>query len=202
MNTLEWLEDKTNLIMMALDDFFTEYKDKYLLMNNYPIICDMFNSNNDLYAIKNRTFDDPDVLYKALISYQKIISTINLKQVVFVPSKENFCMFLGWTTKFYNEMLENSSENIKAVMDMINDYIIDAQLSAGQKGFLKANLTKFRAQVAGEHGNSLVTQKEQYEMSGNKNTLKSKEQLIAELEGMGFKQIDNSTYPQNQNKKN
>lgn len=103
---------------------------------------------------------------------------------------------MGWTAKFYDDMLNSTNDDIRAMMEMINDYIIDSQLSAGQRGFIKANLTKFRAQTAGEHGHSLITQKEQLSSGGKSTELKSKEQLIAELEGMGLnKQLVGGTYP-------
>ena len=146
-------------------------------------------------TLEQRSFEDYNVLYQAFMKYQNIISKINL-EVVFVASKENFCFFMGWTAKFYDDMLNSTNDDIRAMMEMINDYIIDSQLSAGQRGFIKANLTKFRAQTAGEHGHSLITQKEQLSSGGKSTELKSKEQLIAELEGMGLnKQLVGGTYP-------
>lgn len=199
MNTLEWIEDKANIIEIQLEDFFEENKDRLLMINTYPIICNFLNINNDIEDLDKRSFDDHNILFKALMRYQKIISKINL-DVVFIASKENFCMFMGWTAKFYNDMLENTNEDIKAMMEMINDYIIDSQLSAGQRGFIKANLTKFRAQTAGKHGHALITQKEQLSTENKGDKLRSKEELIAELKGMGLKQISNETYPHDKKK--
>lgn len=194
MNTLEWIKDKANLIDIQLDDFFEKNRYKLQAINAYPIICNYLSVNNDVEDLAQRSFEDHNVLYQAFMKYQAIISKINL-EYVFVASKENFCFFMGWTTKFYDDMLNNTNEEVKAMMDMINDYIIDSQLSAGQRGFIKANITKFRAQTAGEHGHSLITQKEQMSSRGNDTALKSKEQLIAELKGMGLKQMETNTYP-------
>lgn len=181
MDTIKWLEDKTKLVLKQLEIFLsTEVANNY-----YPIICNYLCTHNDLKYLEKRSFEDPDILFKALMCFQKVIAKINL-DVVFVASRENFCMFMGWTAKFYNDMLESSSEDVRAMMMMIEDYIIDSQLSAGQQGLLKQSLTKFRAQTAGEHGHSLITQKEQLSTEKNKTQLKTKEQLIAELKGMGL----------------
>lgn len=201
MNTMEWIEDKSNLIDIQLNEFFKKNEFKLQLMNTYPIICNYLSVNNDIEELEQRSFEDHNVLFKAFMKYQNIISKIN-ERTVFVASKENFCFFMGWTTKFYDDMLSNTSEEVKAMMEMINDYIIDSQLSAGQQGLLKANLTKFRAQTAGEHGHSLITQKEQLSSGGKNTELKSKEQLIAELEGMGLnKQLVGNTYPHSKKSK-
>ena len=146
MNTMEWIEDKSNLIDIQLNEFFKKNEFKLQLMNTYPIICNYLSVNNDIEGLEQRSFEDHNVLFKAFMKYQNIISKIN-ERTVFVASKENFCFFMGWTTKFYDDMLSNTSEEVKAMMEMINDYIIDSQLSAGQQGLLKANLTKFRAQT-------------------------------------------------------
>lgn len=194
MNTLEWIEAKTSLIEIQLEDFFKINQLKLHMINTYPIICNYLSVNNDIEGLEQRSFEDYNVLYQAFMKYQNIISKINL-EVVFVASKENFCFFMGWTAKFYDDMLNSTNDDIRAMMEMINDYIIDSQLSAGQRGFIKANLTKFRAQTAGEHGHSLITQKEQLSSGGKSTELKSKEQLIAELEGMGLnKQLVGGTY--------
>lgn len=56
--------------------------------------------------------------------------------------------------------------------------------SAGRAGFPKPNLTKFRVQTSGAHGNELVTQKEKNEDNRITKKLKSAEQLQKELVNM------------------
>ena len=155
MNTLEWIEAKTSLIEIQLEDFFKINQLKLHMINTYPIICNYLSVNNDIEGLEQRSFEDYNVLYQAFMKYQNIISKINL-EVVFVASKENFCFFMGWTAKFYDDMLNSTNDDIRA----------------------------------------LITQKEQLSSGGKSTELKSKEQLIAELEGMGLnKQLVGGTYP-------
>ena len=73
------------------------------------------------------------------------------------------------------------------MMQVINEYILENQISAGQQGILKQNLTKFRAQIAGDQGQNLVTQKEQNEENRSNKKIKSKEELLKDLKNMGYK---------------
>lgn len=187
---IEWIDTKTDLIMKFLDVFFEDDKVKSKLssMNFHPIFVKQLATNNDYTNMSERTFDEPEEVMHCLDQYQNIMAKINC-EVPFIPSIENFCMFMGWTAKIYNRTLSESGEDIKDVMNMINDYIIESQFSAGQGGFAKANLTKFKLQGAGEHGHGVVTQKEQNDENRANKDIKTKQQYEKELASMGFKTI-------------
>lgn len=193
MNTLEWIEAKTSLIEIQLEDFFKINQLKLHMINTYPIICNYLSVNNDIEGLEQRSFEDYNVLYQAFMKYQNIISKINL-EVVFVASKENFCFFMGWTAKFYDDMLNSTNDDIRAMMEMINDYIIDSQLSAGQRGFIRRTLQ------SSEHKpqeNMVIRCNSKRQLSsGGKSTELIQRTVIAELEGMGLnKQLVGGTYP-------
>lgn len=183
----DFIEAKTANIKMNLDEFFNtpEAQKRLQSMNIYPIFSRFLNEGNDYENMCEREFNDPSEVMHCFNAYQDIMAMVNMK-VVFVPSIENFCMFMGWTASVYKQMLTDTTEDVKAVMKMIDDYIIESQLSAGQRGLTGSALTKFRAQVAGDHGNGLVTQKEQNEEDRKQGKLKSKEELYLELQKMGF----------------
>lgn len=184
---IDWMDAKCIKVEEKLDEFFTsdEARGRLQSINVYPIITRIFSINNDLNSIKDRVFTEQEEVQFCFSRYQDIMAEINIK-VVFVPSIENFCMFMGWTADMYKQMLKDSPSHIQAVMSMVEDYLIECQLSAGQRGFIANSLTKFRAQLAGEHGNNLVTQKEKNEDDRTKAKILSKAELIKGLENMGF----------------
>ena len=196
MNDLiKWLDEKTSYIDNEIKELFEKFKSEnksFENSNTHPIYCNILSYGNDNFEmLGKRDFEDENDLVKCFREFQKIMAMINVEDI-FVPSIESFCMFMGWTANVYKQTLLNASPQIMDVMKMIDDYIIESQLSAGQLGFAKANITKFRTQVAGEHGSSLVTQKDQNLEDRTTKKLKDRNQLQKELESMGvvIQQID------------
>ena len=181
----QWCEDKTTNIISDVQQFFVECPE-YKSMNVYPIFSKILSRDNKLLKLKERKFDNPEDVEFCFQCFQDIMATINLK-VVYVPSIQTFCMFMGWTSRIYKQMLNDSPEEIQDMMQVINEYILENQISAGQQGILKQNLTKFRAQIAGDQGQNLVTQKEQNEENRSNKKIKSKEELLKDLKNMGYK---------------
>lgn len=193
MNMTEWIDKKYDVVMYKIDDFFQSEIAKKRLQSifTYPIFCKILASGNSSDDVHTREFNDPYDVIHCLYKFQDVVAYINM-QVVFIPSIENFCMFMGWTASIYKQMLHDSSTEIQSVMQMVDDYIIESQMAAGQNGFGRASLTKFRSQLAGDHGNNFVTQKEENDNNKKKNELKTPEELQEELEQMGYKMLKNS----------
>lgn len=188
---IEFIEKKTNYILEQLDHLKkTNQEEDLASKNTHPIYCAYLSYGNNFNEMQDRVFEDPEEVLYCLKQYQNIMAEIN-KTDVFIPSIESFCMFMGWTAKIYKRMSQSELQDIADTMQMVDDYIIESQLSAGQGGFAKANLTKFRAQVAGLHGNALVTQKEQNEENRAMKKIKSPEQLQKELDKMGANILTN-----------
>lgn len=186
----KWCEDKHKQIINDISEFFTEYKNANT-MNVYPIISKILTSKDKISKLKTREFDSVEDLEYCFEMFKDIMATINLN-VIYVPSQQSFCMFMGWTDRIYKKMLQDSTDDIRDIMQLVDEYIIECQISAGQQGILKQNLTKFRTQLAGDHGNNLVTQKEQMEEDRSKHKLKTKEELQKMLNEQGFRAIDSS----------
>lgn len=182
----KWCECKHDKITKNLLIFFENNKDRLSSMNVYPIISNILSVDNKIMKLKDRQFDKVEDVEFCFDVFKNIMSTINL-HVIYVPSQQSFCMFMGWTDRVYKKMLNNSIKDIQDMMQLINEYIIECQISAGQQGILKQNLTKFRTQLAGEHGHNLVTQKEQNEEDRSKKKIKGIDELYKQLENMGSK---------------
>lgn len=179
----EWVEAKSKRVLEELDTFFTTFPN-YKKMNIYPIFSNIISIDNNLLKLKERKFDNPEDVECCFNEFKNIIATINLK-VVYVPSIQTFCMFMGWTSKVYKQMLNETPEDIQDVMKLIDDYILENQASAGQQGLLKQNLTKFRMQMAGNQGQNIVTQKEENDENRNNRKQKSMDELYDDLRKMG-----------------
>lgn len=79
--------------------------------------------------------------------YRELVSQINTKIGKFIPNKTHFCRFAGITTMTYNNYLKCSDENLQTIMNMIDDYMLDANLTSSQNREVDNVTTIFRAKV-------------------------------------------------------
>ena len=194
----QWLDIKCEKIDQELKNLFSENKKAKFL---YPKIIKIFKTDNRSDLAKKRIFDDPNDILYALDKFQDIIAYINDFDV-FVPEIENFSFFMGWTSSLYKKISESKDGDMQEAMKSVEDYIFGCQYAAGQLGILKGNLTKFRSQLDGTHGQGVVTQKESNDIDKSRRTEKSKEQMMEELKNMGFyvpEQIANNTSKKDKN---
>ncbi len=170
--------EKEEKIETELDTFFSsdEAKERLQSMFSQPIFCNILSIDNDYKTMKEREFSEPEEVLECLSVYQEIIANINMK-TTFIPSIENFCMFMGWTARVYKKMLQgnNIPEEIKEVMNSVNDYLLESQLSAGQRGAATVGITKLEGQDLGNNGFEMVTQKEKITEDRIGNVNKTKE---------------------------
>lgn len=148
-NVIDKLQSKYNMIVSD------EIKEKLKSSKNpYNVVVRVLQKGNTLTT--NEIVWTPELIYDGFNIFVDIIDEISDYMVV-VPSIEMFCLFMNWSTKLYEEMFNSTEYN--HVVSLVNDYLIDCQLSAGQQGILTQNLTKFRMQVQGEHGFNQTTTK-------------------------------------------
>lgn len=81
--------------------------------------------------------------------YQKYIIEIN-RRIKFPPSKKNFCAFCGISTNQYNSWQTSADENRAEMMNIIDDYISDINLTSAQNKEVDPIVTMFRSKA--EHG--------------------------------------------------
>lgn len=178
--TLELVKNNEDLVKRLYDK-----KDKEASI--YPIVAYVLNKDNSLKNMKERQFDN-ETIYQVLLKFQFFIMMLAEYQTI-VPTRELFCMFIGWNTALYQELAESESD-VQEVINLVEDYILDFNMSAAQNGQLNANLTRFRTQISGKHGHSQVTKKEE-NMQNRSDARKDKEQLARELEEIKAKALEN-----------
>lgn len=182
-----WVDEKCRLMNDELSKILTAQllqSDTYI----HPAVMDILSMNNDFDSTGKRDFTKGNEVIYCFRLYQALMRRINMKTFI-LPTKENFCMFMGWTAKTYQRMVESPNEEVQAAMEIVNDYMVEAMLSAGMSGKTSSTLTKFRSQVSGEHGLGLVTEKEKRDADRQKENMKSKAELLRQLEGFGYKKV-------------
>lgn len=188
---IQWVDRKCETISKELANLFRNEINENGSV--HPIITEIISCDNDFDSTRYRDFSNGNEVIYCFRIFQALISRIN-RYTFFLPTKENFCMFMGWTAKTYQRMMNESSEEVKEAMEVVNDYLVEAMLSAGMQGKTSASLTKFRTQVAGEHGLSLVTEKEKNQQTRQADSMLSKDELLKKLESLGAKKTDEEVH--------
>lgn len=79
--------------------------------------------------------------------YRMIISRINEEIGKFIPNKTHFCRFACITSQTYNNYLKSSDENLQNIMMMIDDYMLDSNLTSSQNREVDNVTTIYRTKV-------------------------------------------------------
>lgn len=119
--------------------------------------------------------------------YKNFILEIN-KVTPFLPTKKNFCSFIGISSNIYNNWRQSDDEERREIMQMIDDYITDIQLSAAQAGKVKEISTIFRSKA--EHGMVEAQAPIVFEHRTEANINKIREQINAINNGRSLKDLD------------
>lgn len=81
--------------------------------------------------------------------YKQFILKINEYQK-YLPTKKNFCGFIGISSSQYDMWRQSDDSQRQEMMQIIDDYITDLQLTSAQNGEIREITTMFRAKS--EHG--------------------------------------------------
>lgn len=81
--------------------------------------------------------------------YTKTIAEIN-KKTKYPPTKPNFCLFCGIATSTYDKYLNGVDIRKKDLMERVDQYIRDMQLTLGETGNLNPIVAMYRSKS--EHG--------------------------------------------------
>lgn len=81
--------------------------------------------------------------------YKDLVIKIN-KHQQFIPTKANFCGFIGITSATYSSWQRSDDLRLARTMQMIDDFLADVGLSSAQNGDIKEISTIFR--MKSEHG--------------------------------------------------
>lgn len=140
--------------------------------NNYAVFADWISKGNTL-SLKEIEWDS-EFIFKCFTMFKTLMGYIG-EVTLIIPTIEIFSMFMNWNASFYDKLLSNPV--YYDVMGVINDYLLDAQLSLGQAGRTTIGLTKLRVQTAGEHGFKQTIQKSAEAKAVDTNQMTQQEML-------------------------
>ena len=89
-------------------------------------------------------------LYIAFNEFRNVVGKISETEVYFIPTIGLFCAYLGISTATYKSYLNSTDERRRDIMQQIDDYISDVQLTMSQNRKLDNFTTVFRAEA--QHG--------------------------------------------------
>ena len=81
--------------------------------------------------------------------YKQFIVEIN-RVTQYLPTKKNFCSFVGISSNQYDSWRQSEDSERQEIMQIIDDYITDLQLTSAQKGEVREISTIYRTKS--EHG--------------------------------------------------
>ena len=174
MEVIEWIDNKVSNTIEEVSKFFSKDRGD---LSVYPTV--VYSLSKDNYTDLSKRQFTKDTVLQALQRFQYLIMVLNEYEVT-APSKELFCSFIGWSTSAYESIL-NSDGELKEAIEIVEDYLVDVSMTMAQNKRITASVAKFRNQVSGKHGHSLVTKKEEHEVQ-KADYRKSRDVLEAELE--------------------
>lgn len=119
--------------------------------------------------------------------YKQFIEEIN-KTHFYLPTKKNFCSFAGISSVTYDDYKHSEDSERREVMQMIDDYITDLQLTSAQNGEIKEISTIFREKA--EHGMVEATAPVVIQHKSEANIGKIKAQIEALNKGRSLETIE------------
>jgi len=119
--------------------------------------------------------------------YKQFINQINDIQR-YLPTKKDFCSFIGISSNQYDRWRQSEDSERAEIMQMIDDYITDLQLTSAQNGDIKEISTIYRTKS--EHGMVEATAPIVIEHKSEVNTDRIMQQLKAINEGKSLKSIE------------
>jgi len=108
------------------------------LLRKYPVM-----SYNEAMSLDYNTIEEH------FFSYMELVSYIN-EYCVLPPNKQHFCALLQITNNQYMDLLRGKREDIVALMESIEDYIIGETFTVSQAGQVKEKSTMTRLKAKGQ----------------------------------------------------
>lgn len=76
--------------------------------------------------------------------YCEILTEVNTKIGTLAPSVSSFCKFAGISTNTFKGYKSSPEPDIRAIVDVIEDYCYDTNVAMSQSGFIKERSTVYR----------------------------------------------------------
>lgn len=119
--------------------------------------------------------------------YKQFILKINECQT-YLPTKKNFCGFVGISSSQYDMWRQSDDPERQEIMQIIDDYITDIQLTSAQNGEIKEISTIYRTKA--EHGMVEATAPVVIEHKSETNIDNIMQQIEAINKGKSLKTIE------------
>lgn len=79
--------------------------------------------------------------------YRDMITQCNLNGMKIVPNKSHFSRFCGFSTQTYDSYLDSADIAMRNLMEVIDDYMFDVNVTSAQHREIELATTMFRAKV-------------------------------------------------------
>ena len=146
------VEEKRKEIEDKLIKFFDENKSKkynkdgvaYDVPNTNPIVIQkyFFQSINPLVNVEPKYSAEKLGIVWQL--YEEMVGKISAKIGVIVPSLSNFCNFAGIRLSTFKQYKQSVDEDMRIVVEKIEDGCFDSNLTLAQLGYIKERSTVYR----------------------------------------------------------
>lgn len=139
-------------------------------------------SIDDMLTINHKTYTEEELAI-AFEEYVKMVAKIN-QYTKFVPTKKNFCLFLGISSTTYDNYLVHPEK--AEITRIIDDYLTDTMLTSAQNREVAELTTMFRAKS--EHGMieaqapTIIKHEKQVDLEEINKQLKSLERKVIEAD--------------------
>lgn len=144
--------EKREEIENKLIEYFNENKRKeytkegtmYEVANTNPIVIQkyFFQSINPLVNVEPKYSAEKLGIVWQL--YEEMVGKINAKVGVIVPSLSSFCSFAGIRLSTFKQYKQSVDEDMRIVVEKIEDGCFDSNLTLAQLGYIKERSTVYR----------------------------------------------------------
>ena len=143
--TEEELQEYINKRKKEIANEIKEFANKHEIQRvSYGKLYEIMSSGNQY----NRTKYSAQELWFAFEVYKSIVSDLQVKNPKHAPTKQNFCAFVGISTGTYDSYREKDDDpELVEVVNRIDDYLTDVQLTMAQDGLLNSTVTIFRTKT-------------------------------------------------------
>lgn len=139
-NLPEIIRNKKRELVLKMEEYMLDNDVKTV---PYSRIYEMMSSGN----IYNRTKYSSEELAIAFEVFKSITADISAKNYKHTPTKQNFCAFIGISTVTFDNYRTSEDLELVEVVNRIDDYLTDVQLTLAQNNILNPTVTLFRTKV-------------------------------------------------------
>lgn len=139
------IEDKlVKYVEQVTTKEYTKDGTPYHVPNKNPIVIQkyFFQSINPLVNVEPKYSAEKLGIVWQL--YEEMVGLISAKVTVIVPSLSNFCSFAGIRLSTFKQYKQSVDEDMRIVVEKIEDGCFDSNLTLAQMGYIKERSTVYR----------------------------------------------------------